>query len=208
MIGSTFGFETIRAGGGNGARGSRHIQRHLARRVHRLQPNGTAADLRREGYPAATRVRHRKRAARGHCRFSVPRFWAPRYLTARKANHSARTGTKEAIRKINSLFLNPSRFRLVLIFETPCRARRSRCRPRASLSLIGEVCPAGRVIDVGGGTSLLAERLLVRGKSPQNVQAVANDLLVSRGMLYVCSSPGSLIQSVSTSKCLDLLLNE
>ena len=35
--------------------------------------------------------------------------------------------------------------------------------PRTSLSLISEVCPAGRVIDVGGGTSLLAERLLGRG---------------------------------------------
>ena len=37
--------------------------------------------------------------------------------------------------------------------------------PRTSLSLIGEVCPAGRVIDVGGGTSFLAERLLERGYS-------------------------------------------
>jgi 2-polyprenyl-3-methyl-5-hydroxy-6-metoxy-1,4-benzoquinol methylase len=37
--------------------------------------------------------------------------------------------------------------------------------PRTSLSLIGEVCPVGRVIDVGGGTSLLAERLLDRGYS-------------------------------------------
>src|ERR1019366_6659454 len=42
--------------------------------------------------------------------------------------------------------------------------------PGTSLSLIGEVCPAGRVptgrvIDVGGGTSLLAERLLDRGYS-------------------------------------------
>ncbi len=35
--------------------------------------------------------------------------------------------------------------------------------PRTSLSLITEVCPAGRVIDVGGGTSLLVERLLGRG---------------------------------------------
>jgi len=37
--------------------------------------------------------------------------------------------------------------------------------PRTSLSLIEEVCSAGRVIDVGGGTSLLAERLLDRGYS-------------------------------------------
>jgi SAM-dependent methyltransferase len=37
--------------------------------------------------------------------------------------------------------------------------------PLTSLKLIGEVCPSGRVIDVGGGTSLLAERLLDRGYS-------------------------------------------
>ena len=37
--------------------------------------------------------------------------------------------------------------------------------PLMSLSLIGGVCPAGRVIDVGGGASLLAERLLERGYS-------------------------------------------
>jgi SAM-dependent methyltransferase len=37
--------------------------------------------------------------------------------------------------------------------------------PGLSLSLIREVCPAGRVIDVGGGNSLLAERLLDRGYS-------------------------------------------
>jgi 2-polyprenyl-3-methyl-5-hydroxy-6-metoxy-1,4-benzoquinol methylase len=37
--------------------------------------------------------------------------------------------------------------------------------PRMSLSLIGEVCPAGRVIDVGGGASFLAEKLLDRGYS-------------------------------------------
>ena len=35
--------------------------------------------------------------------------------------------------------------------------------PTTSLALIEDVCPAGRVIDVGGGTSLLAERLLDRG---------------------------------------------
>jgi 2-polyprenyl-3-methyl-5-hydroxy-6-metoxy-1,4-benzoquinol methylase len=34
-----------------------------------------------------------------------------------------------------------------------------------SLSLIGEACPAGRVIDVGGGSSFLSERLLDRGYS-------------------------------------------
>jgi len=35
--------------------------------------------------------------------------------------------------------------------------------PLTSLSLIGEMCATGRVIDVGGGASLLAERLLERG---------------------------------------------
>ena len=37
--------------------------------------------------------------------------------------------------------------------------------PQLSLSLIAEVCPAGRVVDVGGGTSLLAGKLLDRGYS-------------------------------------------
>ena len=37
--------------------------------------------------------------------------------------------------------------------------------PLMSLSLIGEACPTGRVIDMGGGASLLAERLLERGYS-------------------------------------------
>jgi len=35
--------------------------------------------------------------------------------------------------------------------------------PLMSLSLIGEVCLTGHVIDVGGGASLLAERLFERG---------------------------------------------
>ncbi len=35
--------------------------------------------------------------------------------------------------------------------------------PLMSLRLIGEACPSGRVIDVGGGTSVLPERLLDRG---------------------------------------------
>jgi SAM-dependent methyltransferase len=37
--------------------------------------------------------------------------------------------------------------------------------PSLSLSLIGEVCPTGRIIDVGGGTSPLADRLLALGYS-------------------------------------------
>ena len=37
--------------------------------------------------------------------------------------------------------------------------------PRISLSLISEVCHSGRVIDVGGGTSVLAEKLVERGYS-------------------------------------------
>jgi SAM-dependent methyltransferase len=39
----------------------------------------------------------------------------------------------------------------------------TQAEPAASVALIEEVCPAGRVIDVGGGTSLLAARLLDRG---------------------------------------------
>jgi hypothetical protein len=35
--------------------------------------------------------------------------------------------------------------------------------PNISLALITEVCPAGRVIDVGGGASVLSARLLDRG---------------------------------------------
>ncbi|MEO8049915.1 MAG: class I SAM-dependent methyltransferase [Acidobacteriota bacterium] len=37
--------------------------------------------------------------------------------------------------------------------------------PATSLALIAEACPAGRVIDIGGGTSSLAGRLLDRGYS-------------------------------------------
>ena len=37
--------------------------------------------------------------------------------------------------------------------------------PTLSLALIREVCPAGRIIDVGGGTSVLSERLLDEGHS-------------------------------------------
>src|SRR5512141_2302063 len=44
-------------------------------------------------------------------------------------------------------------------------ASKSDAEPRTSLSLIEEVCAAGRVIDVGGGVSVLAERLLERGYS-------------------------------------------
>jgi SAM-dependent methyltransferase len=35
--------------------------------------------------------------------------------------------------------------------------------PRTSLLLIGEVCPRGRVIDVGGGASVLVDRLIDAG---------------------------------------------
>lgn len=37
--------------------------------------------------------------------------------------------------------------------------------PATSLALIREICPAGRIIDIGGGTSALAGRLLERGYS-------------------------------------------
>ena len=41
----------------------------------------------------------------------------------------------------------------------------TQAEPHTSLSLIEEVSPAGRLIDVGGGVSVLAERLLERGYS-------------------------------------------
>lgn len=41
----------------------------------------------------------------------------------------------------------------------------TQAEPTLSLSLIAEVCPSGRVIDVGGGLSQLAGRLLERGSS-------------------------------------------
>jgi 2-polyprenyl-3-methyl-5-hydroxy-6-metoxy-1,4-benzoquinol methylase len=39
----------------------------------------------------------------------------------------------------------------------------TQAQPTMSLTLIAESCSAGRVIDVGGGTSLLAQKLLDRG---------------------------------------------
>src|SRR5213595_2173758 len=39
----------------------------------------------------------------------------------------------------------------------------TQAEPRTSLSLIREVCTKGRIIDVGGGTSVLAHRLLDEG---------------------------------------------
>ncbi len=38
----------------------------------------------------------------------------------------------------------------------------TQAEPATSIALIAEACPTGRVIDVGGGTSVLAERLLAR----------------------------------------------
>jgi SAM-dependent methyltransferase len=53
------------------------------------------------------------------------------------------------------------------VYSSPADTEPSRMQPdpQLSLSLIAEVCPAGRVIDVGGGTSLLAGKLLDRGYS-------------------------------------------
>jgi SAM-dependent methyltransferase len=41
----------------------------------------------------------------------------------------------------------------------------TQAEPRLSLSLIGEVCPVGTVIDVGAGSSVLVDRLLDRAYS-------------------------------------------
>lgn len=52
-----------------------------------------------------------------------------------------------------------------LIYQSKSEVEMSWTQPEPlmSLKLIGQVCPSGRVIDVGGGTSILAERLLDRG---------------------------------------------
>jgi SAM-dependent methyltransferase len=55
--------------------------------------------------------------------------------------------------------------------------------PRLSLSLIGEVCPQGRVIDVGGGTSVLADRLLDAGYAVAVLDISGAALARSRGRL-------------------------
>jgi SAM-dependent methyltransferase len=39
----------------------------------------------------------------------------------------------------------------------------TQAEPATSLALIADACPTGRLVDVGGGTSLLAERLVERG---------------------------------------------
>ena len=53
------------------------------------------------------------------------------------------------------------------VYESKSDAELSwtQAEPRTSLSLIEEVCAAGRLIDVGGGASVLAQRLLERGYS-------------------------------------------
>jgi 2-polyprenyl-3-methyl-5-hydroxy-6-metoxy-1,4-benzoquinol methylase len=51
--------------------------------------------------------------------------------------------------------------------------------PRLSLSLIAELCPAGRIIDVGGGTSLLAGKLLDHSHSVTLLDI--SETAVSRG---------------------------
>ncbi len=53
------------------------------------------------------------------------------------------------------------------VYESKSDAELSwtQAEPRTSFSLIEEVCAAGRLIDVGGGASVLAQRLLERGYS-------------------------------------------
>lgn len=55
--------------------------------------------------------------------------------------------------------------------------------PHRSFSLIREYCPSGRVIDVGGGTSTLCERLLDAGYSVGVLDISANALERARARL-------------------------
>lgn len=64
--------------------------------------------------------------------------------------------------------------------------------PETSLALIELVCPQGRVIDIGGGTSRLAERLLARGYSVAVLDVSAEALQRHRDRL-----PSPQIQWIS-----------
>jgi SAM-dependent methyltransferase len=59
----------------------------------------------------------------------------------------------------------------------------TQAEPRTSLALIAEVCPSGRVIDVGGGTSSLAERLLDAGYSAAVLDISATALARAKARL-------------------------
>jgi SAM-dependent methyltransferase len=55
--------------------------------------------------------------------------------------------------------------------------------PEVSLALIGQVCPQGRVIDIGGGTSPLPARLLDRGYAVAVLDISPDALERARGLL-------------------------
>ena len=55
--------------------------------------------------------------------------------------------------------------------------------PAMSLTLIQEICPSGRVIDIGGGTSALAGRLLGSGYSVAVVDISENAIRRARKQL-------------------------
>jgi SAM-dependent methyltransferase len=59
----------------------------------------------------------------------------------------------------------------------------TQAEPRLSLSLIGEVCPAGTVVDVGAGTSPLVDRLLDRGYAVAALDTSAAALARSQSRL-------------------------
>jgi hypothetical protein len=71
------------------------------------------------------------------------------------------------------------------IYQSKCEAEMSwtQSEPLISLKLIGEVCPSGRVIDVGGGMSPLAERLLDLGYQVSVLDISSEALQRSRGQL-------------------------
>lgn len=55
--------------------------------------------------------------------------------------------------------------------------------PRVSLELIGEFCPAGDVIDIGGGASVLVDRLLDAGYRPTVLDISEAALAISQRRL-------------------------
>jgi SAM-dependent methyltransferase len=71
----------------------------------------------------------------------------------------------------------------IYAIKTGAQVSWTQADPRISLSLIREVAPSGRVIDVGGGTSLLCDRLLEAGYSVSVLDISATALERARARL-------------------------